>query len=159
MLLERKRWPLVALVVSLGGNLFLGGWVAGGGFGHFPPMGPPPGPDRLIERLAEGLPSADATLLRDAAARNREAFIADNDRRRTFPDRMRAILREEPFDAAKMEVLLREEEDRETANRQRFTTEMIGVAKKLSPEARKKLADFRPSPGPGPGPGGEPGPR
>lgn len=156
-------WLAVALLASVGGNVFLGGYLAGrGAFSgppglHGGPPGPPMRPDEFFERLAERLPAADAAILRRFAAENRDAFERDDAQRRDFPRRLRAALTAEPFDAAAFEKLLA---DHDAAIQQAHAVlrqRIAAAAASLSPEARRVLAES-PLPGPPPPPGPPPGP-
>lgn len=152
-------WLAVALLASVGGNVFLGGYLAGRGAFFGPPGlhgGPPPGPpmrpDEFFERMAERLPAADAAILRRFATENRDAFMRDDARRRDFPQQLRAALTAEPFDSAAFERLLADHDaavqQAHALLRQRLAT----AAASLSPEARRVLAESPLPPGPPPGP-------
>ncbi len=158
---QGPRWLGLALLLSLGGNAFLGGYMFGRGDaappfgfpagpppGGFPP-GPPPRPEHFIARLAERLPAPDAALVRAFLEENRRSFDADDARRREFPHRMRAAMRADPFDAAAFEQVFAEHDEAEYQTHRRLRGELAKVAAFLSPEARRILADFGP-PGPPP---------
>lgn len=161
---QLPRWLVLALLASLGGNVFLGGYLAGrsGGGGPpggpgFPP-GPPPRPDQFIERMAERLPAADAAVLRRFAEENRDAFVRDDARRREFPQRLRAALLAEPFDAAVFERVLAEHDAAEQQAHGVLRGRLAAAAAALSPEARRTLAENPPPPGPMPPGSIPPGP-
>lgn len=144
--LFRNRWPTIVLLLSLGANMFLGGFL----LGHRPPpFGPPPGggppdPAHMVERVAARLSPDDAAILRRALDANRDLFEEERRRRREFPDRLRAALKAEPFDP---KALLRifEENDREEAqSRGRIAAALVASVAAMSPEGRRRMADFRP---------------
>jgi hypothetical protein len=102
----RRSALAVVLLLSLGGNAFLGGYLfgRGGPVGDHPPFdfhggpppgapgGPPPRPDHIAERLLEKLSGTDAAVVRAFLDENRAFFDAEDQRRRAFPGRLRAAL-------------------------------------------------------------------
>lgn len=146
MLTPGRRWSLVALVASLGFNLFLAGMILGrvGGGPFFNGHPPPPSPDGFIERIADRLPPADAEIVRKAMSTHRESMDQDMERRRRFGDRVRQALMAEPFDADALGTVIAEEDAAEQESRLRFTKSLVGIARALSPEGRRQLATFRP---------------
>lgn len=166
---DGPRWLALAMLLSLGGNAFLGGYLLGNRppFLHPdgpPPFGPPPddpggpggpgsglppGPERFVARLADRLPPDDAAILRGALAENREFFEAEDERRRDFPRRLTAALGAEPFDAKAFEQVLADHDESEYLAHQRMRTVLVKVAASLSPGARQTLLNMRP-PGPPP---------
>ena len=162
---QTPRWLALALLASIGGNVFLGGYLAGrsSGFGPpggpgFPP-GPPPRPDLFIERMADRLPAPDAAILRRFADENREIFSRDDGRRRDFLDRLRVALTADPFDPAAFERLLAEHDDAEQQTHALLRGRLAAAAAALSSEARRVLAQNPLPPGPlppGPLPPGPP---
>lgn len=150
-------WLAAALLASVGGNVFLGGYLAGRGAffgppGHYGgPPGPPMRPDEFFERLAERLPPADAAILRRFAADNRGAFDRDDAHRRDFPQQLRAALTAEPFDPVAFEKLLADHDAAIQQAHALLRQRLAAAAAALSPEARRVLAES-PLPGPPPGP-------
>ena len=162
-LLQSPYWLAVALLASVGGNVFLGGYLAGRGAFSGPPglyggpPGPPPGPpmrpDEFFERLAERLPAADAAILRSFVAENRDTFDRDDAHRRDFPRQLRAALTAEPFDAVAFEKLLANHDDKVQQAHALLRQRLAATAAALSPEARRLLAESpMPPGGPPPGP-------
>lgn len=155
--LRSPYWLAVALLASVGANVFLGGYLAGRGAFSGPPgpyggpPGPPMRPDVFFERLAERLPPADATILRRFAADNRDAFMRDDAQRRDFPQQLRAALTAEPFDPAAFEALLADHDATVQRAHALLRQRLAAAAASLSPEARRLLAES-PLPGPPPGP-------
>lgn len=142
----RRHWMPAALLASLGANLFLGGFLLGQP--HRPPPGPPD-PQRFVERLASTLPEADAAVVRRIMAANRDALVADRERRFDMPRRIAAALKAEPFDPQALSQLFAEDDRQDRAVRLRIQAAIIEVAAAISPEGRKRMAEFRPGP-PGP---------
>lgn len=135
---HRGLLPL-ALLASLGGNLFLGGFILGGPRHHGPPD-----PERFVERLAATLPEADAAMLRRALADNRDALVADRERHRDMPRKIEAALLAEPFDPQALARVFAETDAQEQPARRRMQQALIEVAAALSPEGRRRMAAFRP---------------
>lgn len=120
------------LVVSLGLNLFLGGWIAGRAFLPHPPP-PPPGPGGLLERLTRHLSPADAAILRGAF----EPDPRGRDRQHALHARVAALLRAEPFDPQALAAAFAEDH----AARGDFGQKLAAAAARLSPEGRRQLAE------------------
>jgi uncharacterized membrane protein len=164
----RRSALAVVLLLSLGGNAFLGGYLfgRGGPVGDRPPFGfpggPPPGmpggpprPDHMAERLLEKLAAPDAAVVRAFLDENRAFFDAEDQRRRGFPDRLRAALTADPFDPAAFDRLLAEHDEGEYQAHRRLRQALTAAAAALSPEARRLLTTLeppRPPPPPGPPP-------
>jgi uncharacterized membrane protein len=125
------RWPRILgilFVVSLGVNLFLGGWVAAQ---WLAPHRSPPG--RMLDRLAERLPPADAAILR-ATLKPEPAM---RERMHELHRRVGALLRAQPFDADALAAAFAED----LASRGGFGRDFARAAANMSPEGRLKLAD------------------
>lgn len=148
-----RRWMPIALIVSLAANMFLGGLILSH-LGRFGPPPGPPGPERFIEHLAATLPPDDAALLRRALDANRDTLAAEHRLRETMPERIRTALLAEPFDAGALVAVFTDNDGRERELRQRVQRALADAAAAMSPEGRRRMAEFRPPrPGPGPGPG------
>ncbi|MCW2235745.1 periplasmic heavy metal sensor [Azospirillum canadense] len=137
----RRRWMPIALVGSLGLNLFLGGFVLAR---HHHPGGPPPPPDRFIEHMASTLPDADAAILRRALADHREALAADHRRRDAFPHQLQAAIAAEPFDPKALASLFADHDRAEMQSRETLQQAVIAAVSAMSAEGRHRLANFRP---------------
>lgn len=98
-----------------------------------------------VERLAATLPPADAALLRGGIDADRKAIEAAQMQYRSAQSDIRAVLRQEPFDAAAMRAAM----SKTRAARQNFDQNLQGVfadaAAKMSPAGRRALADWPPS--------------
>jgi len=157
-----RRWLLPA---SFALNIFLAVALAAHalrpGFG---PPPPPPKPDKLMERIAETLPPADAAILRRAFAEQKPGLDRFRDHRDDFPERVRRTLQADNFDADQLSRVLAEGRKRRDEFETALETLLVTAAAAMSPEGRRKLADWRPlggPPGPPPGPppdGGHRGP-
>ncbi|WP_448205249.1 periplasmic heavy metal sensor [Azospirillum sp. sgz302134] len=135
-----RRLMPIALLGSVGLNLFLGGFLLGRPHHH----GGPPPPERFIERVAETLPDADAAILRRAMAEHREDFGRDHARRDDFIRQVQALLSAEPFDPKAMQSLFAAHDRAEQDFRDRLQKDLIAAATEMSPEGRHRLATFRP---------------
>ncbi len=131
------------LLVSLGLNLFLGGWAASE-LWHRPPMPPPGG---MVEHLAARLPPADAQIVRDAFAPVDARFREG----RGLREDVMAALRATPFDPQALDAALARELDGQAAFGRALRDAFVGAATKLSPEGRRIMADEQRR-----GPGGPP---
>jgi uncharacterized membrane protein len=136
----RRRWMPVALVASLGINMFLVGFLVGN---HGGPPPPPPDPQRIVDRAIEMLPPQDADVLRAVWDRLRPS-MPPGPPLRDFPLRVKAILLREPFDPDALSRLFEEQERLEKKRRALLLTGLIEAATAMSPEGRKRLAELRP---------------
>ena len=184
--MTRDRLIQTALLASVGLNLFLVGTIVPRWFHHMPPGGHPmqgpdmpgPGPegfdkmgDRgpggpggpggpadVFRRALDKLPEADATILKAHFGENFETLAEKGKEMRKRVDRIRELIRAEPFDAAALRTAF----EAAASDRATFETEQmeafLTVLGKLSPEARKLLAELPPprlmvgNDGPGPMP-------
>jgi Predicted integral membrane protein len=136
----RRRWMPIALLGSVGLNLFLGGFL----LGHRPHGHPPPPPERFVERVASVLPDADAAILRRALEDNRGDMDAEHQRRKTFPREIQAVLAKDPFDPEALAALFATHDKAEQQSRQRLQKALITAVGAMSPEGRHRLATLRP---------------
>lgn len=141
---NQKPW-LWLLIASLALNVFLG---AAMGTHFFRGPKPPPRPGTIILDMAEALPEADARILRQAYDARRSELEVDNSRRGF--EEMHQALSAEPFDPAAFLQVTGEFRARQD-HMHRVTSEILADAlPRLSPEGRKRLAEFRPPPPPPP---------
>jgi uncharacterized membrane protein len=142
------RWltvTAIALVVSLGLNLFLGGVMLGRGFGQSADgwgLGEH-GVRVNIERILKALPDADRRIARARFADRREAiagkFAALREARRAVGAAMGA----EPFEAAVLATAFATVRERTGDVQASLQAIVVEVAPELSPEARAIIAEGR----------------
>lgn len=140
--LKLSLWLLVA---SLALNVFLAVAV---GTRFFLPPPSPPGPERIIEEMAQSLPASDAQILRAALDAHRGSLDDGKDDPRRHHERMRQILLTEPFDSEAFLNLTSEFHARRERVGEVLGEILADALPRLSPEGRKALADFRPPPPP-----------
>lgn len=157
--MNRQRLLQTALLASVGLNLFLVGTLVPRWLGPKPPhgermgmMGPEGlggpggagGPLFAMRRMLDDLPDADAKILKDHFGSDMEKFTDKAKSFRDRIDRLRDLMRADPFDP----VALRAELESAAAERQSMekaqTDSIIDVLGKLSPEGRRRLAEMRP---------------
>ncbi|WP_114393184.1 periplasmic heavy metal sensor [Oleisolibacter albus] len=147
----------LALLGSVGLNLFLIGTLVPGWLHPRPDHPPvmaerlPPGmegPLSAVRRLAEELSPEDAAILRQAFSPDQEKFRTMIEAIRTGIDSTREILKAEPFDEAAFRKALADVNavrDRFEANQQEILATAVA---QLSPEGRKRMAEWKiPVPG------------
>ncbi len=110
---------------------------------------PPPPPGHLLEEMTRDLPAEDAQSLRQSLAPSLDEIDKAHRAEETLPQRLQAVLGHEPFDKAAFRNLLAQSQHA----REILTEALPAALEKLSPEARRRLAAWRPS-----GPLGSPGP-
>jgi len=139
-----RRWMPIALIVSLAANMFLGGLIVShvGRFG--PPPGGPPSPERFIEHLASTLPPDDGAVLRQALEANRETLAEEHRMHEAMPSRVRTALLAEPFDPNALISVFTDTDQRERDLRVRVQRALAAAAAEMSPEGRRRMAEFRP---------------
>lgn len=157
--MNRDRLIQTALLASVGLNLFLLGTMVPRWLAPKPPlgdkmvmMGPgepggpigPGGPLFAMRRMVDDLPEADAKILKDHFGSDMEMFSEKAQSFRDRIDRLRTLMRADPFDAAalraELESAMAEREGMEKAQME----SIVEVLGKLSPEGRRRLADIRP---------------
>lgn len=145
-----RRFVPIALLCSLGINLFFAGTWVGGGLRR-PPFPPPGGPLWELERQLRGRLSPDgmskvAGVFRQVDAQARQRFDAGEAIRR----QLHALLVTEPFDAdAFMKQLQALNGDRAGFDSE-MSRRIVALVSALSPEDRRLFADAVLSMPPGP---------
>ncbi len=139
----RRRWPWFLLVGSLAVNMLAGGFAVA----HMLRPPPPPGPEHalnhFIDRAAKDLPAADVTVLRRALDDARPLFVRMHANREEFGPRLRMELAAAPFDGDRVKALFDASRSADDALRAQIETRAVDTLKKLSPEARLRLAESR----------------
>jgi uncharacterized membrane protein len=139
-----KKRLKYALIASLALNLLILGAVAGTMYTFHKHGRPPPGAreDFGLMGLSRDFPS-------DRRKAFRKELKADREKLRPLVEEANVARREaadalaaEPFDRAKLEAAIVKVMDRERAVRQSAVTVFLGHAETLTPDERKKLADW-----------------
>jgi uncharacterized membrane protein len=139
------RWLLIA---SLALNLFVIGTAGALLTRHYVSAPAPAATDRprtaaaRIDRLAAGLPAADAGKLR-AAFRAREAAVeATRDALNRAYDQIRTILRSEAFDDATLRAAMAQSREARVRYEQALQDVIATGAAEMSRQGRDRLADW-----------------
>ncbi|MEH2471063.1 hypothetical protein V1281_007750 [Nitrobacteraceae bacterium AZCC 2161] len=156
----------LALVVSVGVNLFVAGWLVGDRAGYRgPPPPPPPGSMQPFLASLEGTLSPGGARIMDTMVRGLQGRGPLFRRFEDLGERMQKALVGERFDRAAFLAAAQELSAEQSADRMAVAEEIANAMEKLSPEDRKHLAEMRPDHGFGGGifrylPGANfPGPR
>ncbi|HWA43088.1 MAG TPA: periplasmic heavy metal sensor [Hypericibacter adhaerens] len=103
---RNANWIAIALVLSLGANLFMGGIIAGrlmhGGFGHHR-MEKIEGGDQvgwIVRRIAEDMPEGQRQAFREAMDSRKDQLIALGKQMHDAREAVRDAIRQRPFDRA-----------------------------------------------------------
>ena len=156
--MNRDRLIKTALMASVGLNLFLVGVMVPHLLGGHPPHGDrmlagpegldgpggPGGPLFAMRRMADELPEADAKILKEHFGAGLEQFA---DRAKSFRnriDRVRDLVRADPFDPAALRAELESAADDRKGTEKAQIDAIIDILGKLSPEGRRRLAEMRP---------------
>jgi uncharacterized membrane protein len=113
-------------------------------------FGPGPGPrppQEMVQKMAEGLPSHDGAILREAFAARAGEFDRADVVLRALPERVRAILRAEPLNVEALTAAFASTSEARTNMDSALGAAMVEASGKMSPEGRRALAEFAP-PGP-----------
>jgi uncharacterized membrane protein len=135
----RWRWVLGA---SIALNVFLVALIAAHLVGHRHGE-KRPRPTMRIDMLAATLPPADGDKLR-AALQARKDIAAAIDDFHAAQDRVRAVLRAQPFDEAALRQAMAEAQARHRTVETAIHDLIAGVAGQMSQEGRDKLAEWPP---------------
>jgi hypothetical protein len=134
----------LALVVSIGVNLFVAGWLVGDRAGRFGPPPPPPGSMRGFLDSLESELSPEGARIMDAMVRNFQDRSFQHFR--SFEDlgeRMQSALAGEPFDRAGFLAAAHELSAEQAADRSEGAEQIANAIEKLSPEDRKRLSEMK----------------
>ncbi len=118
---RNANWIAVALLVSLGANLFLGGMMAGRilhhGFGgpRMEMMGGAGQVNWIVKRIAEDLPQAQQDVFRDAMNARKDQLIAMGKALRDAREAVKAAIEKKPFDRAAYDSAATAMSQRQTA--------------------------------------------
>ncbi|MAJ62857.1 MAG: hypothetical protein CL558_02290 [Alphaproteobacteria bacterium] len=142
---RRSIWVLaIALFLSLGLNLALGGFIAGkGGFRH----GPGGHVARGFHEVARTMNDADRKVLREAFKEGMSAMRGAREERRELGGAVRRALKAEPFDRAALEAAMADFDQHRDRVGSAMQSAFVEAAGRLSPDGRRKLATVR-MPGP-----------
>ena len=156
----------LALVISVGVNVFVAGWLVGDRAGRFGPPPPPPGSMQPFRDSLENTLSPEGARIMDAMVRNIEDLGFQHFRK--FEDlgvRLQQTLVGDAFDRAGFLVAAHELSAEQASGRDHVAEQIADAIAKLSPEDRRRLSDMKPGRGFGAGifrylPGANfPGPR
>jgi uncharacterized membrane protein len=149
---KSRSWMTIALIVSLGLNLFLGSLIVGRWFSgphHRPPpyarteRAPGAEANRILQRMASALPHEHRAGFESVLDRHRDRLSRAAVEAREARDQVRQALRKEPFDRAELERAFETLRARNNALQQEIQTAIAEGAAGLPPEARERLADWR----------------
>jgi uncharacterized membrane protein len=142
------RSSRLLLVISLALNLFFIGTIGALAIRHTITPAQPTATERprtaaaRIERLAAGLPAADAEKLRIAFRARDAAAEGARDTLNRAIERIQAGLRAQPFDAAQVRAAMAEARAIRPPYEQIMQEILVAAASTMSQEGRTKLADW-----------------
>lgn len=110
------------------------------------PPPPPPSPGAMAERMADGLPAADAAILREAFAAHAPDMGEVDADMRNMHDRIRAILLAPEFDEAALRAVFADGRAARGRMDSSFEAAFIDAVKRISAEGRRKLSRWEPPP-------------
>jgi uncharacterized membrane protein len=149
---RRRPWLLIALVASIGLNLFLGSWMLGRWFSgphmprHVAMMGErgADAPGRsTMQRMTASIPPEHRAAFEAVMARHRDRIAEAASQSREARAQIRDAIVKEPFDRAALDSAFETLRMRNAAL-QSATQAAIGeAAASLPPDARRQLADWR----------------
>ena len=152
-LLRQRKWLALLLVLSLAGNVFLGGLYAGAWLGEKDgteeASGDGKGGDakdqpglRILRRMAEALPEGERASFEAAIAGERDKLLAASLAMKDAREKVRAVIKAEPFDRAQLDAAFADMRDKSRIFFEMMHGVMANAVEKLSPEARHKLSEM-----------------
>jgi uncharacterized membrane protein len=142
----------IVLLLSLGANLFVAGWLVGG---HSLHQGPPPpgGPmDRFGDEISSSLSADGAQIMEKAFDDVRRRFADHSATIKASRDRLTALMKAEPFSTADYIAASRETRTERDNDRTQADEVIVTAISRLSSDDRRRLADLsqhhRPDGGP-----------
>ena len=137
----RARWLGLALLLSLAGNLFLGGIVAARWINRPEPgVGPAQGPQLALR----GVPREYRKAIEDALAAKRPEITTALEATRQARNKIREALSAEPFNAAVLQTAYATLRESSMIAQQKYNEATVEAAAKLPAEVRKAMARARP---------------
>ncbi|HEX2116861.1 MAG TPA: periplasmic heavy metal sensor [Alphaproteobacteria bacterium] len=147
---KRRPWILIALIGSLGLNLFLGGlmvgrWVSGPPHRHVAMAERVPGgePGRFLNRMASSLPPEHRPVFEGVISKHQDRVAELANQARAAREQVRDVLGKEPFDRAALDRAFETVRARNMALQSEVQMAIAEAAAGLPPEARQRLADWR----------------
>ena len=143
------KWLALALLLSLGLNLFLGGLAAGRFFGpHHRSFARMEASDRpgqeFFRRLIGRVPAEHRGTFEDVLNAKRPDMDRASQTLRDSRLKVREAVRAEPFDKAKLESAFVEVRERNMALQKSVHEAMVEAVQQLPAEARRQLSEWRP---------------
>lgn len=161
------KWLLAGLIVSLGLNLFFGAMILGRHFhqprGEMFAERAVPGADRPLRRIAQrmfaSLPDDQRPILESAFAAQRPKLAAASQAAREAREKVRVILNADTLDPAALDRAFADLRARTEEVQLVMHAAIANAAARMSPEGRKRLAEWNPEFERRRGPPGPPPPR
>lgn len=141
--IRHKRRPILSilLLLSLGINVFLIGWVATQRLAPQPYAKPDAPPEVVADAIAEFLPPADAKILRDAFAARHSALTEARSRYLSAVEASRQVIGAPQLDRQALETSLAQFRASRQAEREIFRDAIMEALMAMSPEGRKAFVD------------------
>jgi uncharacterized membrane protein len=134
----------LALLLSLAGNAFLGGYMLGHGLSESVPAAAPGGGVRAaFERLMQALPAGDRSALRGAFDSRRAAIVAEALALRRARLEVGSLIKADMVDGAAVRTAMQTVRERTTALQESVQGVLLDSLPSLSPEGRRVLAEPR----------------
>jgi uncharacterized membrane protein len=144
MRLPQIGLPSVALIVSVGVNVFIAGWLVGDRAGRFGPPPPPPGSMQPFRDSFENTLSPDGARIMDTVVRTLQGRGAQHFHSfQELGERMEQALVGEAFDRAGFLAAARELSAEQATDRGEVAEQIADAIAKLSPEDRKRLSEMK----------------
>jgi len=147
---KRRSWIVIALIVSVGLNLFLGGlmvgrWISGPPHRPFATAERGSGgePGRFLHRMASTLPPEHRPVFDAVISKHQNRIAELASEAREAREQVRAVLNKEPFDRAALDRAFENIRARNIALQTEIQMTISEAAAGLPPEARQRLADWR----------------
>jgi len=150
--LRQRKWLALLLLLSLAGNVFLGGLYAGAWLGDEDgteeassdgkggEAKDQPGL-RIFRRMAEALPDAERATFEAAIAGERDKLAAAGLAMRDAREKVRAVIKTEPWNRTALDAALADMRAKSRTFFEMMHGVMANAVAQLSPEARRKVSE------------------
>ncbi len=147
---RKPAWKSWALLASLAVNLlligvFIGRWAAP----FHPPPPPPPGVmfEHMIESLGRDMSESDRAILVQVYQSHAGELLAHRSDHLQILDAIRAAISADPFDRDALQKALSAAAAMDAEERSALGATLLDAASRLSPDGRRRMAEWRPGPG------------